>query len=1302
MKSPDSSYPARGLPARRTLDNLAWALGALALGWLAQGLFAREDLLPGLLLYVIAIPLFAVQLSRSAAGRALRETEKYDQALPASLSELKIAPGIQGWVTIGLASGALILSLISLRLFALETQNGIAWSLYVASLLLFIAGLWLADPPSSPLTILSSFHLSLPHLFLLAILLLALFFRTFHFFSLPFGTWFDEAEAGIQARRILQDPAFRPVFWEPINLPTHLLYLFALSFRLFGVSTPALRVISVLFGMGAVLFAYLFGREWKGQRWGLLLAFLVATMRWHVNFSRIAMTGIDTPFFEFATLYFAMRALRTRRLGPIVWVGLFLGLGLCFYGAFRLFVVALILFVGGWWLVARGWGLPVPATPRGPGGAKAQPTYHSPALSPQPLATSLGLLLVAVWLAVMPIAQFAWRHGDVFWRRTRTVSVLENRDEPNLALALLKNTQKHLLMFNYKGDNNGRHNLPGAPMLDRLSAILFAMGLGLAIAKLVSRRIGDSASPQSAHLANPQIADALNLFFLLLLPVGLAGGIFSLDFEAPQSLRSIAALPAVVYFIALSLDTLWLELKWVARVVRPRLSLVPVVLGLAVIAAGNGDTYFGKQAHDFAVWQAFSTAETLVGKRIAEMGPDPIYYLSPFFVDHPSIRFHAPVEDSARSLRKVMPLPDPLPAREPPDRPVVYFIHPDEAWVFDLARQMYLSGWFEALPADSEFPPAVFMVRLEPGDVASVQGLDVRYWAGDDWEGAGAPVATDRSPVLDVTWPADAPLDLPFVAEWNGVLYAPKYGHYMLTVDAPDRVALTLDGETTEGERTLSLTPTLAQGNHSLRLRAEGGVGRVRLSWQFPGGGLQTSTGDAGVVPQWALYSFPVSGHGLLGKYYANPDWQGEPALERVDPVLNVYFHLTPLPRPYSVEWTGALDVPYGGVYALGLRSVDEARLYLDGQLMVEATTPDEYAESFVTLETGLHDLRITYQDQTGRSRTHLYWTRPGGEKEIIPAQYLWPSRAAKSAQSAAPASVPSTGPPSPAEASLQAMDLIWQATWGGPGDAEGQFWEPRDVAVIGDMVFVADTGNRRVQAFGLDGSFRKAISGGEESFEEPLALGVDSQNRLLVLDSLPGWIYRFAPGDLQADTAGRSLDRFAGPSSQTFHPRGMTVLPDDTIIVADTGGARLVFFGPAGNMAGRLGTLGSAPGQLSEPTDVAVDAAGTYYVTEAPNRRVQHLDRWGNSLREWPIPPSVAYDGPHMAWAPDGSLLMTAPAEGAVLRYAPDGRLLNRWTQAGSAPLRQPVGIYVDAATSTLYVTDTATQQVYVFRIEG
>jgi len=264
-------------------------------------------------------------------------------------------------------------------------------------------------------------------------------------------------------------------------------------------------------------------------------------------------------------------------------------------------------------------------------------------------------------------------------------------------------------------------------------------------------------------------------------------------------------------------------------------------------------------------------------------------------------------------------------------------------------------------------------------------------------------------------------------------------------------------------------------------------------------------------------------------------------------------------------------------------------------------------------------------------------------------------------------------------------MDLAWQATWG-----DGRFEEPRDVAVSGDSVFVADTGRRQVQVLGRDGTVRQTLTGGQEPFEEPLALGVDSKQRLLVLDSVQGWIYRF-------DADGNALDRIAGPTSQTFHARGMTVLPDDTVIVADTGGARLVFFRPDGTITGQMGSLGNAPGQLREPTDVPVDAAGTYYVLEAYNHRLQRLDRQGNSLGVWPIPTSVAMDGPHAAWAADGSLLVTDPEEGAILRYAPDGRLLNRWTQAGEATLRRPVGIYVDIATATLYVTDIGTRQVVV-----
>jgi hypothetical protein len=345
--------PATRLPARRKLDRLAWSLAALALGWVGQAFFATEQLWPALLLYAVAIPIFAVHLAKPISDERPRPPVRLR---PLSLT---IATGIRG--ELGLASmvSALLLSGISWYLFGYESQSTAAWLIYLLSMLLFGLGAWLAEQPSPhpPNRTSNHYSISIPSLsakwpvvWLAAILLLAIFMRFFHFFSLPFGTWYDEATTGLEVRRILQEPSFRPVFSVAMNQVAHHLYLFALSFRLLGDNIAALRAVNVLFGLAGVVSAYLFGREYRGQRWGLLLAFLVASMRWHVNFSRIAMNGIEVPFLEFLVLYLALRAIRGRP-GPIrslVWLGLSVGLGLCFYTAFRLFVLMTVLFGLAW------------------------------------------------------------------------------------------------------------------------------------------------------------------------------------------------------------------------------------------------------------------------------------------------------------------------------------------------------------------------------------------------------------------------------------------------------------------------------------------------------------------------------------------------------------------------------------------------------------------------------------------------------------------------------------------------------------------------------------------------------------------------------------------------------------------------------------------------------------------------------------------------------------------------------------------------------------------------------------------
>ena len=250
----------------------------------------------------------------------------------------------------------------------------------------------------------------------------------------------------------------------------------------------------------------------------------------------------------------------------------------------------------------------------------------------------------------------------------------------------------------------------------------------------------------------------------------------------------------------------------------------------------------------------------------------------------------------------------------------------------EAARRLYPQADYEVLPADSSFPPAVFVVRLSVEDIASVQGLNVYYWQGTDTD--TPPRSTGSMPVLDTTWPEAAPLSLPFTAEWDERPLCASLRRVYLQIEAPGTVEMALDGEAVmSGTRALSTTQTLAQGNHSLHLRAQGGEGDVKLLWQPPDQEIE-------VIPSQALFHPPVTANGLLGKYYPNVDWTGAPAMERIDPRLDVYFHLTPLPRPYSVEWTGQIEIPYGGVYQIGVRALDKASVYVDGKRVVETEIP--------------------------------------------------------------------------------------------------------------------------------------------------------------------------------------------------------------------------------------------------------------------------------------------------------------------------------------------------------------------------
>ena len=1222
---------------RRKLTNLALALGAVALGAIAQGRFVAKELGDALILYLVAIIVF-IYASRPWEKVEAAEISGGGREVAVGV-ESPAEPVLSPWrlrLGIALFLLAVLCSFLSLRSFGQHGGSAGAWSLYLASLVPFVAAFyaWEGNRAQKP----SLACPSRKELILLAIICaIGAFLRFYQLQSIPFGLFFDEATNGLDAVRVIQQRVY-PVYFEAnYGRGALFIYLLALSFKLLGVSVLAMRLVTAALGVLTILAFYFLFRQLFGPGLGLVGAYLIATSRWHINFSRVVFDAVLLPLLAALSFYFLFKGLRSRRRTDFLWGGLALGLGLHTYASFRLIPFVIVLF-----LLYK----------------VLADLYRNSGKRGFVRRSGLGVVIfvLASFTVFAPLGQYALNNWKAFTSRTKEASILTKRDQPDLTKALWNNTRAHLLMFNYRGDRNGRHNLPGEPMLDFATAVLFALGLGYSLYRWREPRC---------------------FFFLACFVVLLLGGVLSVDFEAPQALRAIGTLPAACFFACLTLERLWVGCRrsFGSRSGLPALAIIVPLLVYSGWA--NFYTYFYRQARDFAVWNAFSTPEALTARTMKALGHEYDFYVSAFFCQHPALRFIAPDV----TAYKRWDVSGGLPFRESGEKPLFIFLDSQKRSDFLEAQRYYPNADFEEVRPPFG-PPVLYTIRLTGDDLRSIQGLMAYYYRNEEWKGEAALEHQEES--LDLNWPDEAPWVGPFSVEWRGVLYAPYYGPYLLKLEAPAEAQLYLDENLLlDGNGVMAQEVTLAKGNHALRVRAVEAEGRVRLQWQPPGG-------EEAVVPTWALYRPPVTNNGLLGRYYQNLDWAGPPTLAQIDPSLSLYFHVTPLPRPYTVEWQGVISIPLTGVYAFGLESIDDSHLYIDDRLVVEAIQPNDYREGSVELTAGFHDIRLRYTDRSSHSHINLYWTPPGQGRQIVPSQNLYPPQG-----SYAKVLPPSRFPVAPVELGELALDFV--SAWGSQGSDPGEFNEPHDIAVDGEgRLYVADKGNRRVQVFDSGGQFIASWSGGEDEFVEPLALVVDSRGDLYVLDSEPGWIYRFA-----AD--GTPLGRFAGPEARFFHPRGLAIDEANRLYVADTGGCRVVVYNTAGERLSQLGWKGGGPGQFLEPTDVALDGRGAIYVVDTGNQRVQHLDLWGGYRAEWPIPAAGPYNGPHLALAPDGSLLMTAPEQHQIQRYSPDGTLLGEWGSLGMAAgqFRIPVGLAVDQA-GNVYVADTLNHRLQKFVLRG
>ncbi len=289
-----------------------------------------------------------------------------------------------------------------------------------------------------------------------------------------------------------------------------------------------------------------------------------------------------------------------------------------------------------------------------------------------------------------------------------------------------------------------------------------------------------------------------------------------------------------------------------------------------------------------------------------------------------------------------------------------------------------------------------------------------------------------------------------------------------------------------------------------------------------------------------------------------------------------------------------------------------------------------------------------------------------------------------------------------------------------------GNFNAPHDMALdAAGFLYVADSNNHRIVKLSPEGEVVDtwdstwwqgvqwkpgcldandqplALADGE--FCEPWGITVGPDNNVYVADTWNHRIQVFTPaGEFigKFGIFGQSAGSVSSAPSQFYGPRDVVVDQAGTIYVSDTGNKRIQVFNPDFGHRSSFGGPGIIEGRLEEPVGIAIGPDDLLYVADTWNNRIQVFTLDGVYQREWPIvgwQSESIVNKPYVATDSAGHVYVSDPEGSRILVFDAAGTPVAVLGGLGSSLFQLPTGMVLDSQDN-LWISDATSQRLLRF----